>query len=111
MLVFAGAGAYLSVIQNGALVTPNFWTTGLNADAANGISHRFMIKVKSGGANVDGRRLVGQTREFGYTYSEFGINGTARGNNVMALTYAADLNNTTTASTVSTWTEITNSLA
>ncbi len=108
VLVFASAGAYLSIIQNGAVVSPNFWTTGLNADAANGISHRFMIKVRSAGADVDGRRLIGQTREFGSTYSEFRINGTSRGNNVMALTYASDLNNQTSSATVATWTGITN---
>jgi hypothetical protein len=108
IVTFANAGAYLEVVQNGALVTPNFWTTGLNADAANGISHRFMVKVRSGGADIDGRRLIGQTREFGFTYSEFKINGTARGNNVFALTYATDLNNQTAAATVATWTTITN---
>lgn len=108
ILVFAAAGTYLEIVQNGALVTPNFWTTGLNADAANGISHRFMVKVRSAAADIDGRRLIGQTREFGFTYSEFRINGTSRGNNVMALTYAADLNNGTAAGTVATWTTISN---
>jgi hypothetical protein len=108
IVVFAAAGAYLTVLQNGAVVTPNFWTTGLNADATNGISHRFMLKVRTGGADIDGRRLVGQTREFGFSYSEFKINGTSRGNNVMALTYATDLNNTTAAATVKGWTTITN---
>jgi len=107
ILVFAAAGAYLSIVQNGVLAT-NFWTTGLNADAANGISHRFMLKVRDIGADIDGRRLIGQTREFGYTYSEFKINGTARGNNVMALTYATDLNNQTLAATVAGWNAITN---
>jgi hypothetical protein len=108
VLVFAAAGTYLAVQQNGKLVTPNFWTTGLNADAANGISHRFMLKVRTGGADIDGRRLIGQTREFGFTFSEFRINGTARGNNVMALTYATDLNNQTSNSTVSGYTTISN---
>lgn len=107
LVVIAAAGMYLDVIQNGALAT-NFWTTGYNADSANGISHRFMLKVRTAGADIDGRRLIGTTREFGYTYSEFKINGTARGNNVMALSYASDLNNQTAAGTVATWTEITN---
>lgn len=107
ILVYAAAGMYLSVVQNGALAT-NFWTTGLNADATNGISHRFMLKTRTAGADIDGRRLVGQTREFGYTYSEFKINSTSRGNNVMALTYATDLNNQTVAATVAGWTTITN---
>jgi hypothetical protein len=107
ILVFAAAGMYLDIIQNGAVVT-NFWTTGLNADAANGISHRFMLKVRDSGTDIDGRRVIGQTREFGYTYSEFRINGTSRGNNVMALTYASDLNNQTSAGTVAGWTTIAN---
>lgn len=42
------------------------------------------------------------------TYSEFKINGTANGNNVLALTYATDLNNQTTESTIRGWTTITN---
>lgn len=108
IVVFAGAGAYLSIIQNGAVVSPNFWTTGLNADAANGISHRFMLKVRTAGADIDGRRIIGQTRESGFTYSEFKINGTSRGNNVLALTYADDLNDETAPATVATWTTITN---
>lgn len=107
ILVFANAGMYLDIIQNGALAT-NFWTTGLNADAANGISHRFLLKVRSGGNDIDGRRIIGQTREYGYTFSEFKINGTSRGNNVMALTYAADLNNATASGTVATWSDVTN---
>jgi hypothetical protein len=100
----------LEIIQNGALAT-NFWTTGINADSANGISHRFLLKVRTGGADIDGRRLIGYTREFGFTYSEFKINGTARGNNVLALTYTADLNNQTASGTVATWTNITNTSA
>lgn len=107
LVVIAAAGMYLSVIQNGALAT-NFWTTGLNADAANGISHRFMLKVRTAGADIDGRRLIGTTRELGFTYSEFKINGTARGNNVMALSYASDLNNQTVEATIAGWTAIVN---
>lgn len=108
IVCFAPPNTYLQVVQNGALVTPNFWTDGLNDDAANGISHRFMIKVRNGGTDIDGRRLIGQTREFGKTYSEFKINGTSRGNNVFALQFADDLNNTTAAGTVATWSDVAN---
>lgn len=108
ILVLAPTGTYLSLQQNGKLVTPNFWTNGLNADAANGISHRFMIKVRTGAADIDGRRLIGQTREFGSTYGEFKINGTSRGNNVLAINTANDLNNSTIASTVAGWNTISN---
>ncbi len=107
MLVLANTGMYLNIVQNGALAT-NFWTTGLNADASNGISHRFMLKVRTSAADIDGRRIIGQTREIGFTYSEFKINGTSRGNNVLALTYATDLNNQTAEGTIAGWTSITN---
>jgi hypothetical protein len=107
IVVLAAAGAYVSIIQNGALAT-NFWTTGLNADSTAGISHRFMLKVRTGGADIDGRRLIATTRELGFTYSEFKINGTARGNNVVALTYATDLNNQTASGTIAGWTTISN---
>lgn len=108
ILVFAPANTPLQIIQNGFPVCPNFWATGINADATNGISHRFMLKVRDNGANIDNTTLIGQTRNFLYTYSEFKINSTSRGNNVMALQYAADLNNTTAAATVKAWTTITN---
>jgi len=108
LVVIAAAGMYLEILQNEDLVSPNFWATGLNADAANGISHRFMVKVRSGGVDIDGRRIIGYTREHGFTYSEFRVNGTARGNNVLALNYTADLNNTTAIGTVAGWNTITN---
>jgi hypothetical protein len=114
--VIAGSGARVQIIQNGAVLTDDFWNTtmfgasvlGLNPDAANGISARFMIKVRTGGADIDGRRLLLQTRELGYTFSEFKINGTSRGVNVAALTYAQDLNNQTASGTIATWSDVTN---
>lgn len=116
MKVIANAGMDLQIQQNGGIVANDFWNTvpfggslkGLNPDATNGISHRFMLKVRSGGADIDGRRLIGQTRVWGKTFSEFKVNGTARGENVMALSYADDLNNTTASGTVAGWTTITN---
>lgn len=80
----------------------------LNADSAQGISHRFMVKTRDEGVDIDRRRLIGTTRRFFNTYSEFKINGTAQGNNVLALSDANDLNNTTLIATVAGWTTITN---
>jgi hypothetical protein len=98
------------------VIVNDFWNTipfggtkkGLNRDVANGISHRFMLKVREGtDGDIDGRRILCQTRVWGYTYSEFRINGTARGNNVAALTYATDLNNASDVTDVAGWTEVT----
>lgn len=106
LLVIAGEGMDLQIIQNGAIVANDFWNTvpdgetlkGLNRDTANGISHRFLFKVRNAGSDIDGKRLIGITRVIGKTFSEFKINGTANGNNVLALTYTDDLNDTTDAS-------------
>jgi hypothetical protein len=67
-----------------------------------------MLKVRTAGSDIDGKRVLFQTREWFKTYSEFKIPGTGRGVNVVPLTYAADLNNTTASATVSGWTTITN---
>lgn len=117
LVVIAARGMDLQIVQNGAIVANDFWNTvpngesakGLNFDAASGYSHRFMLKVRTAGADIDGRRILGQTRVWGKTYSEFKIGtGTARGNNVLALTYADDNNNLTAEGTVATWADIAN---
>ncbi len=108
---FGVASVQIQVMQDGAVLSDDWWNyggAGLNASAAQGISHRFMLKVREDGVDIDGRRLLGTSRTFGNTYSEFPINGTSRGNNVLALTESDDLNNETAAGTVATWTTITN---
>jgi hypothetical protein len=114
--VVANRGCYVDVIQSGARLTGDFWNNtpngesfrGINFDAATGKSAQFMVKVRTAGADLDTKRLLFQTREWGKTYSEFKIPGTGRGVNTVPLTYANDLNNTTASGTVATWTGITN---
>ena len=104
---FGNSDVQIQIIQNGAVLTDDWWNFGgggLNSDAAQGISHRFMIKTRTGGSDIDGRRLLGITRQFGKTYAEFPINGTARGNNVFALSNSDDLNNQTAIGSVSAFT-------
>lgn len=116
-LVTANTGTTVTAILYGG--TDNDWDVGdayvfgapLNANAGAGISHRFMLKTRSSGADIDGRRLIGVARRFGNTYSEFKVNGTSRGNNVFALSDAADLNNATSPATVSTWDQFANDSA
>ena len=75
---------------------------GLNFSVASGYSHQFMLKVRTAGADIDGRRIIGQTRVWTKTFSEFRIGtGTGRGNNVLALQYADDANNTTAYASLS----------
>jgi len=116
LVVIAAKGMDLQIVQDGIIIVNDFWNSipsgdtfkGINRDENNGISHRFMLKVRDAGADIDGRRILGQTREWGYTFSEFKVNGTARGNNVLALTYASDLNNSTLIATIASYTTITN---
>lgn len=108
---FGNADVQIQIIQDGAVLGDDWWNlagAGLNPDAGAGISHRFMLKTRTAAADIDGRRLVGTSREFGNTYAEFTINGTSRGNNVLALVDSNDLNNATASGTVATWTTITN---
>jgi hypothetical protein len=114
--VVANSGCHVEVVQNGAIIANDFWNNnhlatgikGINPDSANGISSRFMVKVRTGGADTDGRKLLFQTREWGKTYSEFRVNGTGRGINVVPLTYADDLNNATAIGTIAALADILN---
>jgi hypothetical protein len=115
---FGNSDVQIQLIQDGAVLTDDWWNTrdkvygdgGLNYDDDAGISHRFMLKVHdfvADGGDIDGRRVIGTARRFGYTYQEFKINGSARGNNVLALADGTDLNNQTAIGTVAGWTGIT----
>lgn len=97
----------IQIVQNGTVIPDDWWNNdtqgnslGLNSDPTAGISHRFMIKVRTGGADTDGRRLFGVSRQYGQSYSEFSISATSRGVNVLALSQATDLNNATASGTV-----------
>lgn len=80
----------------------------LNGDPGQGISHRFMVKTREFGNDIDRRRLIGTTRRYYNTYGEFKINGTSQGNNVLALSDSGDLNNTTAWATIDALADITN---
>jgi len=115
---FGNSDVQIQIIQNGEVLADDWWNCrdkvqgdgGLNYNDNSGISHRFMLKVHDyavDGGDIDGRRIIGTARRFNYTYQEFKINGSSRGNNVLALADATDLNNQTIEATVSGWTGIT----
>lgn len=117
-----GNAKYIILHQNGAILndTTDFWNS-YSADGGEnftfppsntqaGVSHNFLAKVRTGGADIDGRFLLGMTRELGNTYAEFQIQGTARGNNVLALSESTDLNNQTAAGTIASYDKFINAV-
>ena len=100
----------IQIIQDGAVLADDWWNLaaggGVNSTA--GISHRFLLPVRTAGANIDNRKVVATSRRFNYTYGEFTVTAAVEGNNVLALSEAVDLNNATIFQTVSTYTGITN---
>ena len=109
-----GNSVSIQVIQDGARLTNDFWNEAkmITAveDAASSTTHRFLVKVRTGNNDIDGRRLLGTQRVYGTVYTEFSIGGgTNRGNNVLALNANNDLNNNTAALTVAAWDTIVNS--
>ena len=113
---FGNIGLHIEIMQNGGVIANDFWNTipngssdkGLNSSSIAGISHRFMVKTRTSAADIDGRRMIGMNREFGNTYGEFSINGTSRGNNVLALVDSTDLNNQTASGTIGAISDIAN---
>jgi len=58
---FGNSDVQIQIIQDGAVLTDDWWNqagAGLNADATAGISHRFMIKVREFGVDIDGWEQV-----------------------------------------------------
>jgi len=94
----------LQIVQDGALLT-NYWGTGLNT--GDGSLLRIMIKSRTGGADIDGKRIRVQARELGDTYAEFAVT-LGEGQAVAAISTVSDLNNQTAAGTISGWASITN---
>jgi hypothetical protein len=104
-LVVVGAvetGTELQIVQNNAILA-SYWGTGLNANAAANILLRIMVKTRSFGADIDGKRIRVQAREFGDTYSEFSAT-LGQGNSTAAIFTGVDLNNATASGTVAGWT-------
>lgn len=108
---FGNIDVQIQIIQSGSIIADDWWNYGgggLNASVDAGISHRFMIKTRQAGVDIDNRKLLGINRRYGYTYGEFSINATSRGNNVLALSDSSDLNNITPSGSVAGWSSITN---
>jgi hypothetical protein len=61
--IVANRGCFVQIVQNGALIASSFWNStpngaaflGLNSDPTAGVSARFMVKVRTGGADIDSR--------------------------------------------------------
>lgn len=96
----------IDIIQNNQVVR-NFWGTGINADAAANIITRMLIKTRTGGNDIDGKRLRIQGKKLGSTYAEFSFTA-GTGNSFPALFTQQDLNNASTAAAIAAWTSILN---
>lgn len=99
----------LQIIQDNALYDGEspFWGTGINANEASNILMRCLIKTRSAGVDIDGKRIRVIARELGDTYAEFSVT-MGLGNSTAAIFTSQDLNNQTASGTISGWTTITN---
>lgn len=99
-------GTEILIVQDGK-VLPAYWGTGINADAANAVIMRILVKSREGGADIDGKRILCFVRELGDSFQEFSVTlGLA--NSVAALSSSPDINNTNPDTTIQGWTTIAN---
>ena len=108
-----GNSPNIQLLQNGAHLTDDWWNSngGINPDTFKGITHRFLILVHDfagNGGDIDGRKIIGTTRNWGKTHKEFVIAETERGKNSLPLDEADDINNVTLRGDVSALIGITN---
>lgn len=95
------SGTETQVVQNGSTLTA-FWGTGLNADAALSITNQFLIKGRTGGADIDGLRCRAWAREEGDTFDEFSFI-LEEGVTTVPISTQADVFYTTASGTIAAW--------
>lgn len=95
------SGTQLIVIRDNKIVT-SWWGTGINADAANNIISRMLIRSRGGtngsddftGCDIDSKKITVMSREFNDKYAEFSLT-LGLGNSTAAIFTVPDLNNET----------------
>ena len=99
------AGTQPVIIQNNTILT-DYWGAGLNAVAAENIIMRISLKTRSGGVDIDGKRIRVRALELGDSYAYFDVT-LGEGVSVAALFTSADTNNETAEGVISGWTDVT----
>jgi len=106
ILGVVNAGTEVMIVQDNK-VLPAWWGTGVNANAPASLIQSNLVKTRTGGADIDGKRILVLARELGDQFKEFPVTmGLA--NSVAAISTAADLNNETVDATIAGWTTIAN---
>ncbi len=90
------ASTELQVVQNNAILT-SYWGTGLNNSGTTLL--RVLIKTRTGGVDIDGKRVRVQAREFGDTFDFFSLE-LGDGEKVAAISTSSDPQNNTSSGTV-----------
>lgn len=94
------------IVQNNEILTP-YWGSGINADAAENVIMKVMVKSRSNGADINNQKVRVLAREFNDTYAEFDVTlGFA--NATAAIFTSDDLNNDKTSATIEGYTSIVN---
>lgn len=100
------AGTELQLVQDNELLT-SYWGAGLNTDPAANILLRIMVKTRSGGVDIDGKRVRVRAAELGDTYAEFSAT-LGSGNSTAAIFTGVDLNNPTGAAALANYDQFNN---
>lgn len=97
------SGTEYMILQSGKALAA-FWGTGINPEASPSlVFSRHLVKSRSGGADIDGQRILVLARELGDQYRRFPVTlGT--GNSVAAIGNGADIFNETSDATIGAWT-------
>jgi len=98
------ATTQLQIVQNNTLLT-NFWGTGVNN--AGSVLLRILVKSRVSGADIDGKRIRVQAREYGDYFDSFNVT-LGQGESVAAISTTLDAQNDTAISAVSAYSDVTN---
>ncbi len=103
----------IQVLQDGALYdgASPFWGTqsggGYNGSTTDGVLMRILVKGRTGGADIDGKRIRVRIAHWGDSYDFFNVT-LAAGESVAAVSSTPDAQNNTASGTVGAYTHVTN---
>jgi len=98
------AATELEIVQDNAILT-NYWGTGLN-DGGD-VLLRILVKSRDSAADIDGKRIRVQAREYGDTYDFFNVT-LDEGESVAAIATVNDPQNDTDQTSVAAYGDVTN---
>lgn len=103
------SGTTVPILLQDNKLLPNFWGTGINADAAKSVIMRILVKSRTGGVDIDNKNVKVLNREWGDSWATF-TTELGEAEQVASIGSLSDDFNQTAIGTIAGYTDVVNNL-